>query len=195
MIENRTTPLPSALSRLLLVLALAFTQGGLLAQKMEEKTWENGTPRSRESLDKKGFKTGECVYFHQNGQIRLRENYEKGRRSGKCEGWFEDGTPEFTRNYVVMQRNNGSLAGTEPVAVKDGEWTEYHGNGSKKKEEHFALGVLQGVVRTWYENAQLEELKTMADKFEEGAYEHYYENGQVFQKGAYAKGEWAAGLS
>ena len=174
---------------LLMALVLSSFVHRAVAQKLEEKTWPDGSPKSREALDKKGFKTGECIYWYENGQMRLKEFYEKGRRSGKSQGWFEDGTQEFDRTYVVMQRNNGTLAGTEPIAVKDGLWTEFHENGQKKKEEHFALGILQGAVRTWYDNGQLEELKTMADKFENGTYERYFESGKPNIKGQYINGE------
>ncbi|MBL7953481.1 MAG: hypothetical protein JNJ91_00480 [Flavobacteriales bacterium] len=170
-----------------LVIALGFS-GDTKAQKVEQKTWPNGQVKSEEQLDKKGFKTGVCTYWYENGQMRLREGYERGRRSGPSEGWFEDGTPDFKRNWVVDQRGNGGL-GTEPIAVKDGLWEEFYENGQKQKEERFQMGVLVGVVRTWYPNGQLDEMKTMADKFENGPYEKYYEDGTLQVKGSYVNGE------
>lgn len=160
-----------------------------IAQKVVTKNWDNGKLKTQETLDKKGFKTGECTYYYENGQLRLREFYVKGRREGTCEGWYDDGTPEFFRSYLLLNRNNGSVAGTEPVSVKHGKWVEYHWNGNKKKEEHFQEGVLIGEVRSWYEDGQLEELKTMEDKFENGRYERYYADGQVAVKGQFIKGE------
>jgi antitoxin component YwqK of YwqJK toxin-antitoxin module len=159
------------------------------AQSVNEKNWPNGSPKLRETLDKKGFKTGECTYWYENGQMKLRESYERGRRTGTCEAWFEDGTPQYRRAFVVMTRGNGSLAGTEPVSVRHGEWVEHHYNGQKMKEEHYVEGVLQGEVRTWYENGQLEEVKTMEDKFENGPYKRYFEDGQLHMEGRFAKGE------
>ncbi|MDQ3102096.1 MAG: hypothetical protein M3R08_11960, partial [Bacteroidota bacterium] len=97
-----------------------------LGQEVVTKNWGDGTMKAQETLDKKGFKTGVCTYYHENGQMRLREYYVKGRREGTCEGWFDDGTPEFNRTYVVLQRNNGTVAGTEPMSVKNGKWVEYH---------------------------------------------------------------------
>lgn len=176
-------------SRSALLVAVLLYSVAVTAQKVETKNWDNGTPKLRETLDKKGFKTGECTYWYENGQMKLREVYERGRRSGKCEGWFEDGTPQFDRTYVVLERNNGSLMGTEPMAVKDGLWVEFHDNGQKMKEEHYALGVLQGIVRTWYENGEPDEVKGMEDKFENGPYEKHFENGQLSTKGHFTKGE------
>jgi|GEM_PF-3556282 len=160
----------------------------LAAQKMETKTWPNGQPKSEESLDKKGFKTGLCTYWYENAQMRLRETYEKGRRSGPSEGWFEDGTPDFKRTFVVQQRGNGSL-GIEAIAVKDGLWEEFYENGQKQKQERFSMGILQGEVRTWHANGELDEVKSMADKFENGPYEKHYEDGQLQTRGQYVNGE------
>ncbi len=169
------------------LVSVVFSQCAI-AQKVVTKNWDDGTIKAQETLDKKGFKTGECTYYHENGQLRLREFYVKGRREGTCEGWYDDGTPEFTRSYVLLQRGNGGI-GTEPISVKNGKWIEYHTDGSRKKEENFLEGVLLGEVRSWYENGQLEELKTMEDKFENGLYERYFENGQLMTRGQYTKGE------
>ncbi len=176
--------------RQVLVWSLVFhvCAGTVQAQKTEEKSWPNGNIKSREQLDKKGFKEGECTYWYENGQMRLREVYEHGRRSGKCESWFEDGSPQAVQYYVVDRRGNGSL-GTEAVAVRDGTWVEYHETGAMKKEEFYRSGVREGAVRTWYQDGTPEEVKHVQDKFEDGPYESFWPDGGIRQKGRYARGE------
>jgi antitoxin component YwqK of YwqJK toxin-antitoxin module len=177
--------LPPSLSLMMLLVGMCQV---VSAQKVNEKTWPDGTPKMRETLNRKGFRSGECTYWYENGQMRLREFYEAGRRSGTCEAWFEDGTPQYVRSYVVRGRGNGGL-GIEAISVRDGRWTEYYYNGQPMKEEDYSNGVLQGVVRMWYEDGRLQEEKTMEDKFENGPYKHYYEDGSTSQLGQYEKGE------
>lgn len=89
-----------------------------------------------------GARTGEWVFYHENGEVAKKVKYESGRPDGKIEVRREDGTLEAQREF-----NDGRRVGDWYVYADDGE--------QKLREAHYADGKATGVWKQWYPSGQL----------------------------------------
>ncbi len=69
---------------------------------------------------------GKWIYWYENGQKRIEENYKDGGKTGLVTIWFENG----------QKREEGYLKN----GIKDGLYTEWYENGQKKNETNYKDG-------------------------------------------------------
>ena len=77
----------------------------------------------------------------QNGQLRYRYNYVKGKKQGLQENWYENGQIEYQKNYDDEEFN--------------GLQTNWYNNGQLEYQRNYVDGKLHGVQIGWFENGEL----------------------------------------
>lgn len=113
---------------------------------------------------KDGKSYGYYLSYHHNGQLKVKEHYEFGRRDGESLRWHENGQMQHKMFY-------------EQGHIKDTVWA-WHSNGVLKKmsiEKPFAKYTVE--TNLWYPNGQLQ-LRVTSDY-----QESYHANGQLRVKG------------
>ena len=101
---------------------------------------------------------GKHVYYHDNGEVKRIETYNKnGKLHGDVTAYNDDGNIEFSGTFA-----NGA-----------GHGTYYHSNGNVKREETYnKYGELDGVVKTYNDAGILEFSGTFTNGEGNGTY--YY---------------------
>ena len=96
---------------------------------------ENGQLKSKENF-KDGELDGLSEYYYMDGQLQSKLNYIDGKLDGLWIGYFENGQLQFKRNYI-----DGKL---------DGLWIEYfHRNSQERSLLCFKNGELLGTTYTF----------------------------------------------
>ena len=128
-----------------------------------------------QGIIKRGKRQGLWLEYHENGQLRRKENYKDGKLHGLAEKYHENGQLESKGNY-----NDGKLHGLT-------EW--YYKNGQLEAKANYKDGKRHGLVEVYRENGQLWWKENYKDGLEHGLYEWYYKNGQLAEKGNYKGGK------
>lgn len=81
------------------------------------------------------------VEYHENGQIKSKQGFWKGKEHGSMISYYDDGQKKQERFYHL-----GKKAGVHRA------WWE---GGELKFEKHFENGLYEGAVKEWYRNGQL----------------------------------------
>ena len=109
--------------------------------------------------------TGSTVSYHKNGQLKSKENYKDGKVDGLWEYYYENGQLKSKENY------------------KDDELTlsqSFTSKGIPLKDFTYNNGLKTGVEEIYHENGQLGIKENYKDGKEDGLWEYYYENGQLW---------------
>jgi len=73
---------------------------------------------------------GEDIHFYQNGQIKFKEIYNKGKQEGTSEFWYENGTKQGELSYTDGKPNGKSIT--------------WFTNGKKHSEKNWNMGKIDG---------------------------------------------------
>lgn len=85
-----------------------------------------------------GLEEGTHKKWYPNNQIEESRNYSHGKKSGKHDGFWEDGKPKFTYHFL-----EGEL---------EGESNEWYQNGKLYKVMNYKKGYEEGSQKMWWEN-------------------------------------------
>ena len=95
---------------------------------------------------------GPAYYYYPSGNIRQIINYRNGKRQGPSKVYDENGTVitlyEYINDYVTSYEfvNRVNAQGE-----KHGTWITFYPDGTKKEEEYYKNGVLDGATRMYSE--------------------------------------------
>ena len=98
--------------------------------------------------------TGKLIDYYDNGNIKLEEDYLKGKKNGKRIRWYENGTKKSEENYL-----NDRLHG------KCVTWFE---DGKKRIEAEYVNDKLHGKFIEYYYDAKNSDVKETIKFFENG---------------------------
>jgi len=195
---------------IVLLLSFGFSQQEWNMEFMRKYIVDGGTliipPNSRKPY------TGKVFSLYNDGTKKEEGKYRNGLKDGKWTSWHENGQKRKEGTYkdgkMIKKKvwNNAHLEHPTDVdnvnvyekTYKDGKldrYTEWYGNGQKKKE-----GTYKGVGKYgdpqedgkwtyWYDNGQKEEEVTFKDGKRDGLRTNWYDNGQKRAEGNYKDGE------
>lgn len=143
---------------------------------------------------------GNYKEYYSTGEIKKEGEY----KNGVLEGITKELNKDDGRVITVTTFKQGYLEDEEYINRKDtegnkqGTWKEFHDNGKVKKEEFFRDNKVDGIVKQYDKQGQLQTLQ----KFEEGEivkdaqeiefaefYKEFYEDGSIKTIGAVVNGK------
>lgn len=114
---------------------------------------------------------GEYLWYHDNGQLRMRINYKNGKHHGE---WSS-----YDRNGQLLSKSN------RKNGKEHGEWTYYDKDGNLRSITQFKNGKREGKAIYYYPNGNVESTGTHKNGWHEGEWVYYHENGEVRSKSIY----------
>ena len=155
-----------------------------------------------------GLRHGLWQTFNRIGQPLMIGYYDKGKKNGKFEQWYDDGKKrhrELIASFVNDQYDgvyrewyeNGkkSIVGTYQNGKEQGSYKEWHENGKRALQTEYIDGRPDGSYREWYENGKKRIKITFKDGKENGWWRQWYENGKREMKVKYVNGiPWGEAL-
>lgn len=155
-----------------------------------------------------GLRHGLWQTFNRIGQPLMIGYYDKGKKNGKFEQWYDDGKKrhrELIASFVNDQYDgvyrewyeNGkkSIVGTYQNGKEQGAYKEWHENGKRALHTEYIDGRPDGSYREWYENGKKRIKITFKDGKENGWWRQWYENGKREMKVKYVNGiPWGEAL-
>ena len=148
---------------------------GLHYKKFTNVPFTGKTTGKEQGSFRNGKKDGPWIYYHDNGQLRLKETLKNGKKDGPWIYYHDNGQ----LNKEVTLKNG----------VKDGPWVSYHRNGQVESQGTYKDGKEDGLWIFYYDNGQLKSKRTYKNSKREGYENSYHRNGQVESQGAYKDGK------
>ncbi|MDT8412427.1 MAG: tetratricopeptide repeat protein [Vicingaceae bacterium] len=139
---------------------------------------------------------GEQLNYHTNGNISQKTYYRNGKQHGEKSFYDNKNNLQLVRYY-----HNGKLTGYSylnkegkllpeiKLTNETGEIVAYYKNGQLSRKMTFKNGELLGAYEEFYNNGQLIELEKYKDTGREGEVISYYEDGKIKEKKNYHLGE------
>ncbi|WP_288765206.1 toxin-antitoxin system YwqK family antitoxin [uncultured Porphyromonas sp.] len=159
---------------------------------------ENGDIASRSLPFLGNMQNGEYKEWHENEQLKLRENYKNGNLDGPSEEWYDNGQLKTCGDWKKGNREgikesfyeNGQLESKINYSggYRDCVIEEWYPNGQLKQKPKYKDGKVEGVQERWYENGQLEIRGQFHGGRYEGLFEVWHENGQLKARVTYKDG-------
>lgn len=164
--------------RLFFTILLVFCNYIALAQQPE--FYANGQIKA-EGKYKNNQKTGDWVYYHEDGSISLKESYNRKAPNMKTVEYFHtNGKTSATGTFINNQKYE--------------VWTWYREDGTKDQMGTYMKDKPFGTFSYYDNKGVLKEKGEMIDGLKHGVWEYYYVNGNLLKKGTYyrgkAMGEW-----
>lgn len=125
-------------------------------QKLTPISFNSWLPNGQR-CSKTNFKegSGKVVYYYDNGQEELEENYKDGKPDGLLTSWYENGQKRRESNYKDGEQ--------------DGLTTYWYENGQKSSEETYKDGKRDGLLTSWYDDGQ----KKSESNYNLGSNQHF----------------------
>lgn len=157
-------------------------------------------------IDKDGFRQGEWVDYHDNGNVRYKGQFKDNEPVGEFVYYTPDGKLIAKGQYLNKSKDgkwqyfsdkDGSLILTEDYGngVLNGKAVVYiPGTEIVSEETNYVNGIKQGEYLKYYDNGALMVKASYKNDALDGDYVHYYSNGVVKEKGSFVEGmkvgEW-----
>jgi antitoxin component YwqK of YwqJK toxin-antitoxin module len=106
--------------------------------KTTYKWWEGRIDTEVVAKEGSRDRHGEWRFWHENGNLEMQGNYERGEQTGRFVWWHENGQKLAEGEYV-----QGKM---------QGPWQTYYSNGSRKSAGQFVDGSRHGTWMSWHEN-------------------------------------------
>jgi len=120
---------------------------------------------------------GPAYYYFPNGNIRQVINYKNGKRQGSSKVYDENGTVITLYEYINDAVVSYSFVNrVNAQGEKHGTWMTFYPDGTKKEEEDYKNGVLDGITRIFSERGNL-------------INERSYREGKIIEEGIQLKTE------
>jgi len=133
----------------------------------------------QDRISANSVKDGEWKYWFDNGQLRIVEYFNKGKKIKGCKTFYQSGKLESNLNFEgktsFTYHENGQIE-TEGMFkeadLPDGIWKGYFENGKLNFESNYVNGTQHGITK-WYDaNGKL-------------YMEQDYNNGQIIKENKY----------
>jgi len=109
--------------------------------RMFIEEYASGSPKHRGYIKGQNVRTGEWVYWWENGQRQAEGRYVDHLEEGLWVGWHENGQKAFEGSF-----KNGE---------KEGLWTRWDENGQKESEGSYKNGEKEGLWTEWFETGHI----------------------------------------
>ncbi len=159
---------------------------------------DNGCMSAKGSFNDKGLRTGECLFYDENGYLSEKAIYADDKFNGKYTAYYTNGNIRRESNYA-----NGLLEGesklyylfgglSESKVFKadklNGAYVSYYRNGQKDYEATYKDDKLTGTLIKYYPDGTKQKETAYKDDKPSGASTEYYRNGQLSLNQTYADG-------
>jgi len=135
---------------------------------------DNGNVKFKENF-KDGIRDGETTTYYNDRNVKREEYYKNGKQEGNQESYFKNGQIQSEEYY-----KNGKQDGVQ-------RW--YHQNGNTSRELYYKNGELDGVWKLYYDNGQIETEANFKNGEQDGSTKQYYYNGQIQREQNYKDGK------
>lgn len=174
-----------------------FTNGRLTGENLAYFT--DGTVRHRfHYID--GGKTGTNIEYHRNGSIKTREVVSFNGVDMKEEGFREDGTQAYEKNYRKLKPQGVwtyYFDDGRSVSIKEnydngklhGKRTLFYQDGGKKLEEIYQFNLITGTVTNYFPSGKPSMIEEYRASRPHGQHTAYYESGKVKEQGEFVAGK------
>jgi antitoxin component YwqK of YwqJK toxin-antitoxin module len=138
-----------------------------MAQHSKVETWYDGkhlTIKEVYFVTLKSPHNIDSLYtsYFQNGKIKSRGLYSRGKAMGLWEYYYENG--------------NLKMSGELKDNINYGIWTYYYENGKMNMQGEVEKGLREGGWKFFYENGNLKSNGTFKKDMKDGAWDYYYED-------------------
>jgi antitoxin component YwqK of YwqJK toxin-antitoxin module len=116
---------------------------------------------------------GELKEYYQNGNLKSKENFDKGVLDGKYEYYHENGN----------LRQSGYIS--DYPDIKDGEILSYYEDGTPQSVENYILGIRSGPQKYFYEDGMVSQEGKYKDNARVGLWTWYWPNGEKLKEEQY----------
>ncbi|MWP62148.1 toxin-antitoxin system YwqK family antitoxin [Gilliamella sp. Pas-s25] len=168
---------------------------------IEHNNWKNGI-KTEESFyyneNKQQHLDGVHRVWYDDGKLKLLENYNKGNKDGVFQRWYPNNKLEYEKIYKNNQLissiewNEKGIKVSEAFydmdGLEQGEWKEWHDDGTKKKIAIYKNGKLDNRFQRWYKNGQLKEDEFYKQDKLDGVQKYWHENGKLAREKNYIDG-------
>nr|MBK9652343.1 hypothetical protein [Bacteroidota bacterium] len=132
---------------------------------MQKDFYPNGSIRSEETL-LQNIKQGTCNYYFENGRIKSKAKFDKGRQDGVTINYNSQG------DIISLQTfKNGYLTADEKINRRD------------------KFGLKQGAWKAFYDNMQIKSEGVWDDDKKNGVFKEYTADGQILKTEVYKNDE------
>lgn len=151
------------------------------------------------SFNEAGEKEGLWTTYYENGIVKSKVYYSKGKNEGSSMGWFSNGNKWYEETY-----KDGNLEGKQTINFfnenvknifnfkndkKEGEQQYYNNKGELTGSYMYKNDKLEGVAKTYYENKKIKTETYYVNDIENGNYKSYYETGEQSATGLVKDGK------
>lgn len=137
------------------------------------------------------------VSYYQNGNIKSKGYYEKGKADGPWEYYYENGNPKMKGNLkdnsyhglwtFYFENGNLNMEGEMKNGQKDGDWKHYYENGNVKSQGFYKKDRKEGLWKYFYEEGIFKAQTVFYN--DKGKYTEVYPNGAVKCQGDIVEGK------
>lgn len=110
--------------------------------------------------------TGIAVEYYKPEQLKTRIHYIQGKREGRYNKWFSDGTLSYEATYVAGRR--------------EGPAQSWWSNGNIRSSSNYQRGIAEGEQLQWYKSGARFKKMTVLNGREEGLQQSWRENGKIY---------------
>jgi len=104
------------------------------------------------SYDKKNLVNGTCELYHQNGEVRVIQNYVDGKREGCWKVFHENGQLEYITHFKDGKENGSHegyyeqggllIKGNFKDGKRHGRWEDFYDDGELRERANYVDGKL-----------------------------------------------------
>lgn len=124
---------------------------------------DNGQVRSKGNFNEAEKKEGDWIYYYDDGTVKEKISFKNDEQEGMAEGWFTNGNKWYTEYY-----KNGKL---------DGKQILYYYNGKIKQINNYIDDKLNGPRKGFTSEGALESETSFIDDQQDGLTVFYYPSG------------------
>jgi antitoxin component YwqK of YwqJK toxin-antitoxin module len=110
--------------------------------------------------------SGYSMVYQSNSLLVEKIEYRIGKKHGKMQKWYPDGTLSYEAHYIDNKLNGSSKS--------------WWSNKILRSESHFVLGVADGVQKQWYKSGAPFKAINLVSGREEGLQRAWRENGKLY---------------
>lgn len=123
-----------------------------------------------------------CYFNEQLQPVDKRKAVYTGKMTETPEGWVA--TAYYPNGQTLLQ----GVYTDKKLSVRNGPYTLYNTNGTKRFTVMFQENVLNGPYQSWHENGQTADSGLMRENIKSGLWKTWYVNGVLESEGSYAEG-------
>ncbi|MBN4051453.1 toxin-antitoxin system YwqK family antitoxin, partial [bacterium AH-315-M05] len=156
-----------------------------------------GTSRLKaEGMYKNNKRTGEWIFYHENGVIEQKGKYVKGRPDEIWKWYYESGNllreEHFERGiengYLIEYSDSGTIITKGEFIDGDKEGLWFYEVGDHREEGVYKNGKREGIWRYYYDNGELSFEGEFIDGNPNENHRYYYKDGKIKEEGTFIMG-------